>query len=353
MHTLLALTLSLAPQGTCEGFEHNNEALWVAASPGEDTLDLHPDAAAVGALGARFGAATAGASWRARYDLQSAPGDVYSCHVRVRGTSATPAELGRVSFGVGATVDGALVATLAPDTGELMLQAVSGWTTTTSVTTLASAPASIAADTWYTLQLLWYANGDTVLDLATASGVSVAQVTAPTNFVTPGGFALFGATGAAGVYLDLDELCLDFQIDPVFTTYCAPAALNSTGTYARLSLYGSPILAANDLELVATQLPPGSFGFFITSRTQALIPMPGGSQGNLCVGGTIGRFTAQIFNGGPIGRGTALIDLTAIPTPTGTVSAHAGETWNFQAWYRDANPGVTSNFSEAIAVPIG
>jgi hypothetical protein len=27
-----------------------------------------------------------------------------------------------------------------------------------------------------------------------------------------------------------------------------------------------------------------------------------------------------------------------------------GDTWNFQCWFRDANPMTTSNFSDAIEV---
>jgi hypothetical protein len=27
-----------------------------------------------------------------------------------------------------------------------------------------------------------------------------------------------------------------------------------------------------------------------------------------------------------------------------------GETWNFQAWYRDVSPTQTSNFTDAVAV---
>ena len=38
------------------------------------------------------------------------------------------------------------------------------------------------------------------------------------------------------------------------------------------------------------------------------------------------------------------------PTPTGLVQVAAGETWNFQAWYRDANPGPTSNFTPSVSV---
>ena len=27
-----------------------------------------------------------------------------------------------------------------------------------------------------------------------------------------------------------------------------------------------------------------------------------------------------------------------------------GDTWNFQAWFRDMNPGPTSNFTDGVAV---
>jgi hypothetical protein len=351
MQLLLALALSLAPQSACDTFEHGNESLWVTAAPGEDNLDLVAQAAFAGTLGAEFSAPSGASSWRARFDLSTAPGDGYVANVRVRGMSGSQAELGRVSFGVAATVDGALLATLAPDTGEVLVQRVSGWTGTTTVTTLASAPVAVALDTWYRLGLTWWTNGDVEVSVTSTSGVSLARVSAPTNFVNPGGFALWGETGAPGVHIDVDELCLGFQIDPVYSIYCAPAVANSSGEHGRTRMYGSALVAMNDLELVATQLPPGSFGYFLASRTQAFIAMPGNSQGNLCVGGTISRFAAQVFSAGALGRGTAAIDLTTIPLPNGAVSAHPGETWNFQAWYRDANPHVTSNFTDAIAVP--
>ena len=44
-------------------------------------------------------------------------------------------------------------------------------------------------------------------------------------------------------------------------------------------------------------------------------------------------------------------DLTLLPTPTGPVAAAAGETWHFQAWYRDALAGsATSNFTDGVAL---
>jgi hypothetical protein len=44
------------------------------------------------------------------------------------------------------------------------------------------------------------------------------------------------------------------------------------------------------------------------------------------------------------------LDLNDTPTNTGTTSILSGETWNFQAWFRDDNPTSTSNFSNAVAV---
>ncbi len=50
------------------------------------------------------------------------------------------------------------------------------------------------------------------------------------------------------------------------------------------------------------------------------------------------------------GAATLPIDLAGTPIPTGVVSISAGQTWNFQAWYRDANPTPTSNFTDAVSV---
>ena len=80
---------------------------------------------------------------------------------------------------------------------------------------------------------------------------------------------------------------------------------------------------------------------------------PGGSDGNLCLGGSIGRYVGpgQIVNSGATGSFTLPLDLTQTPTPTGLVAIAAGETWNFQAWHRDAVGGfATSNFTDGLAV---
>ena len=137
--------------------------------------------------------------------------------------------------------------------------------------------------------------------------------------------------------------------DALGTTYCSPAVANSTGVPAVITACGSTEADGGYFMLRAADLPPDQFGYFLASATQGFVPNPGGSQGNLCLTGTIGRFGKQIQNSGPVGAFTIQVDLTNIPTsPPHTVLA--GETWNFQAWFRDVNPGPTSNFTDGIAV---
>ena len=77
---------------------------------------------------------------------------------------------------------------------------------------------------------------------------------------------------------------------------------------------------------------------------------PGGSQGNLCLGGSLGRYNANIMNSGATGSFQIPLDLTMTPTSVGMSSVAAGETRYWQIWYRDANPTATSNFTDGVRV---
>lgn len=132
---------------------------------------------------------------------------------------------------------------------------------------------------------------------------------------------------------------------------CSPAALNSTGQAATIAAFGSTSLAQNNVRLSVDDLPAFSFGFFITSVDAGFVANPGGSQGNLCLSGEIGRYVGpDIFQAGTDGSASLDIDTGMIPQPSGLVAAAAGDTWRFQAWYRDANPAPTSNFTSAVAI---
>lgn len=184
--------------------------------------------------------------------------------------------------------------------------------------------------------------------------VDVADPGAPTvigAFDTPGqpnGIAIedgiaYIADGFSGMHV------IDISVCPGANNYCGPGVANSTGLSGGIEASGSSQVALNNLTMRATQLPANQFGFLLTSLDFDFVPQAGGSQGNLCLGGSIVRFNQQIANSGPGGTITTAVDLNDIPS-TPSQQVFAGQTWFFQFWHRDQNPGLTSNFTDAVYV---
>ena len=175
------------------------------------------------------------------------------------------------------------------------------------------------------------------------SSVTVAGLPA-----TPGGNLNIASDGMSGSVVTVIP-------QTVGTSYCAANA-NSTGTPSTLAGLGSGQLADNNLTLECRSMPVNSFAFFLTSQVQGFTANPGGSEGNLCLSGAIGRYVGpgQILQAGAAGSVSLLIDLTQIPSPTGFVAAGVGETWNFQTWFRDssAQGQAVSNFSSGLEVTL-
>lgn len=108
--------------------------------------------------------------------------------------------------------------------------------------------------------------------------------------------------------------------------------------------------------LHALDLHANAFGYFLASPqvTTTAGVTPPGSAGVLCLSGSIGRCSNFVLNTGPAGAFSLALDPTAIPQPTGSVPALAGQVWFFQAWHRDVRPGggpPTSNFTNVAGVP--
>ncbi|MEM7264209.1 MAG: hypothetical protein AAF488_19645, partial [Planctomycetota bacterium] len=82
----------------------------------------------------------------------------------------------------------------------------------------------------------------------------------------------------------------------------------------------------------------------VSSTAGSMAPV---NDGILCLSGNIGRFTSQVQSTGIFGTFQINVDLSALPVGGGTPVA-PGDTWNFQCWFRDANPGPTSNFTDAL-----
>lgn len=128
--------------------------------------------------------------------------------------------------------------------------------------------------------------------------------------------------------------------------------VNSTGGAAELKLTGSADLADQDLTLNLRGAPPVQTVLYLNSREMGMIANPAGSQGNLCIAGpSLSRMLGAITSADASGASTLPIDLASIETNNGPVAALSGETWFWQAWYRDiANGAATSNFSSAVGV---
>ncbi|MCP5022820.1 MAG: VCBS repeat-containing protein [bacterium] len=143
------------------------------------------------------------------------------------------------------------------------------------------------------------------------------------------------------------------QRDLIGTNYCGPAIVNSSASPARMSATGSPLASVNDLTIHAEGLPLNQFGYFLVSNAGGLIVTPGGSQGNLCLGGAIGRLNQgnQIRFSGTTGTIELVVDLSMIPTPGAPAAVQAGEVWYFTSWFRDNLFGFqTSNFSDGLEI---
>lgn len=136
---------------------------------------------------------------------------------------------------------------------------------------------------------------------------------------------------------------------PIGTSYCA-AQPNSTGLSAELDVVGDVNVASNSLSLQVENVPAGEFCMFLNSPAQGFIQNPAGSEGDLCLSGPIGRHNLRAKSAGPNGILCQALDLRAIPRPNGQPPVAAvlpGDTFNFQAWYRD---GSANNFSSAVTV---
>ncbi|MEM8711604.1 MAG: hypothetical protein AAGG01_11675, partial [Planctomycetota bacterium] len=75
-------------------------------------------------------------------------------------------------------------------------------------------------------------------------------------------------------------------------------------------------LAWSQLQWLVAGVSVGlGFGFFVTSQTEGFAANPGGSAGNFCLGGAVGRYVGpgQILNSGSLSQIELTIDLTQVP----------------------------------------
>lgn len=135
--------------------------------------------------------------------------------------------------------------------------------------------------------------------------------------------------------------------------WCSPAVLNSTGLPGRITLDTCHVGQGS---IGADQLPLGEFAYLLVGNGNAIISQPPGSIGDLCLGGSLPAIGRYVLDAQPVNvLGRVETDLIhgvtgggsgRLPDPPGGELA-AGQSWNFQYWYRD---GGSSNFTDAIRI---
>ena len=144
----------------------------------------------------------------------------------------------------------------------------------------------------------------------------------------------------------------DIALPPASTRfdqqYCTQTPKNSNNRVSWITAFGSPVVADDDFELRAFNMPNNQFGIFINGPGQISIDMPGQSYNTLCVGPTQGRFDQSIFDTGISGSASLQVDLANMPTNMGPVPVLPGDTYTFQAWHRQGGGGA--GFTDAIQV---
>ena len=171
----------------------------------------------------------------------------------------------------------------------------------------------------------------------------------------PGGVGLFGASGSGMVYWSVARIEV-FRVEWIpginVNTLCVPLS-NSTGGGAVTHFTGTTSLLANDLVLHTDGLPSiHTTGYYIVGQGTGIIDMPGNTRGRLCIAGApIGRYNQNVLFGASV---QASVNMLQIPTPSGPIGVHPGETWRFQYWYRDVGPtgAATSNFCAGLEIQV-
>ncbi len=151
---------------------------------------------------------------------------------------------------------------------------------------------------------------------------------------------------ATGTSADTNHNGIPDECEQSFAAYCmCPAPLgpcgnddasagcaNSTGAGGLLAASGTTSYFTDDLALHVSQLPANKTGLWLMSASQAQVVLGDGLR---CIGSPLYRFGA--FNsgaGGSATKGRGIIASSCSSLPS-AACIHAGQTWNFQVWYRN------------------
>lgn len=199
--------------------------------------------------------------------------------------------------------------------------------------------------------------GRQVDKLITAESCALGRSVFGTTVALGDGLALGGAPGChSGAHLFDVSLASAIRFCegvgcPCANDDSAAGCGNSTGVGARLDAHGSTSVLADDLVLDASLLPAQTLGLFFMGDRQVALPFGDGLR---CVGGHLERFGPPRTSGvsGELSVGPGIVATSCPGGGVPTTCIDAGSTWNFQAWYRDAQGTCGSGFNLSGGVSV-
>ena len=160
---------------------------------------------------------------------------------------------------------------------------------------------------------------------------------------------------------DQDEIkndpSLDWNGDGILDSCLSPnyckAAANASGLTGRMGVTGTPVLSANDITLLADQVPTNRFGLFLLSSGPANVSGWSGSVGSLCLNPGALLAAPPVSGTGIVrtdssGRASLQLDLSVLPPGSGI---QPGDRRYFQFWFRDTLLGFDiPNLTDGIEI---
>lgn len=139
----------------------------------------------------------------------------------------------------------------------------------------------------------------------------------------------------------IDDIEITDQFCGTVVSTCLQTT-NSTGNVGTLSVFGTTVVADNNLAFYASGLPVGQFGLLVYGDQTTIVQL---GDGFLCVDGSpIYRYTITQIDS--FGTTTVPFDLTNLPPGS---MVNPGDLLYFQYWHRDGTPGG-ANLTDALAV---
>ncbi len=146
----------------------------------------------------------------------------------------------------------------------------------------------------------------------------------------------------APIFMKLDDVRVTLSGNSGGGLIYCPTSPNSAGAGALMWFSGHASKSLNDTALLVFAAAPNQPGIFYYGDRQTQLPFGDGWR---CVGGKVERLLPTVIVDS-FGNGNFPLDLLG-PPPAGTIQA--GETWNFQFWYRDPPGGPAGfNLSDAL-----